>query len=122
MTTGDGPQMSSKNFTDGVGPAIIRGKRYEKNDGEVPDTLFITFSEPLLQSTVAGNQLLLIKTGTIDTVSLSVLQSHFKKLRLSVHGAVVASSGAQPKAGDRLRLLPGSKGGTVSDQSAKQTA
>jgi fibro-slime domain-containing protein len=119
MTTGDGPQMSSKNFTDGVGPAIIAASVME-NDGGSPDTLFITFSEPLLQSTVAGNQLLLIKTGTIDTVSLSVLQVISKSSDSLFTVQVVASSGAQPKAGDRLRLLPGSKGGTVSDQSANK--
>jgi hypothetical protein len=91
-----------------------------ENDGSGADTLFLTFSEPMLQSTVAGNQLLLIKAGATDTISLSILQVISKSADSLFTVQVVSSSGAQPKAGDRLRLLPGIRGGMVSDQSANK--
>ena len=115
MMVDNGPQSSSKAFTDGVGPAVVAADVME-NDGGGPDTLFVTFSEAIQQSSLAGNQLLLIKAGTIDTLSLNILQV-LAKTNDSTFTIQMTSSGLQPKAGDRLRLLPGSRGGTLFDLS-----
>ena len=110
MTIGGAPQISQKTFSDGVDPAIIAADVME-NDGPGPDTLFVTFSEPVEQSSVAGNQLLLIKAGTADTVSLNILQVIAKTTDSTYTLQVMSALGQQPKQGDALRLLPGILGG-----------
>jgi fibro-slime domain-containing protein len=114
ITVDDGPHTSSKAFIDGVGPAVIAADVME-NDGSGPDTLFVTFSEPMQQSSLAGNQLLLIKAGAADTLSFNILQV-LAKTNDSTFTLQVTSPGQQPKGSDRLRLLPGSRGGTLIDQ------
>jgi fibro-slime domain len=114
MTVNNAPQISQKTFSDGVDPAIIAADVME-NDGAGPDTLFATFSELVRQSSLAGNQLLLIKAGSIDTFSLSILQVISKTNDSTYTLQVVSSSGQQPKAGDRLKLLPGIRGGSILD-------
>ena len=105
----------SKAFTDGVGPAVVAADVME-NDGGGPDTLFVTFSEPIAPLSVTGNQLLLIKSATGDTLSVNILKA-IKQINDSTFTLQVTSSGLQPKAGDRLRLMPGSRNGTLIDQS-----
>jgi fibro-slime domain-containing protein len=116
MTIGSAPQISQKTFSDGVDPAIIAADVMQ-NDGAGPDTLFVTFSEPVQQSSVAGNQLLLIKAGTTDTAMLNILQVIAKTTDSTYTLQVMSASGQQPKQGDALRLLPGILGGSVLDVS-----
>jgi fibro-slime domain-containing protein len=115
MTSGGNLKTNSAKFTDGVDPAVIAGAVLE-NDGTGPDTLFLTFSEPVQKASLAGNQLLLIKANTTDTLTLNVL-GVLAKTNDSTYTVYVTSSGEQPKAGDRLRLMPGTAGGTISDAS-----
>jgi fibro-slime domain-containing protein len=116
VLTADGASKRySKPFTDGVDPAIISANVME-NDNTGADTLFVTFSEPIPASAISGNQLLLIKAASGDTLSLTITQA-LKQTNDSSFTIQVTSSGLQPKAGDRLRLLPGSQGGTIVDQS-----
>jgi hypothetical protein len=114
MTVDNAPQSSQKTFSDGVDPAIIAADVMQ-NDGAGPDTLFVTFSEPLQQSSVAGNQLLLIKSGTADTTALNILQVIAKTTDSTYTLQVMSASGQQPKQGDGLRLLPRSLGGSIID-------
>ncbi|HAJ80583.1 MAG TPA: hypothetical protein DCO75_12530 [Fibrobacteres bacterium] len=113
MTSGGNSETNSAKFADGVDPAVIEGAVLE-NDGTGPDTLFLTFSEPVQRSSLAGKQLLLIKANTTDTFQLNIL-SVIAKTSDSTYTVNVTSSGEQPKAGDRLRLTPGTAGGTISD-------
>ena len=116
MTVDNGQQSSSNTFTDGVGPAVIAANVME-NDGPGPDTLFVTFSEPIPRSSVAGNQLLLIKAATNDTIAMNIQQVIAQSSDSIFTIQVTAPGMDQPKAGDWLRLVPGSKGGTLSDKS-----
>jgi fibro-slime domain-containing protein len=116
MTVDTKPQRSSQNFTDGVDPAIIAASVME-NEGTGPDTLFVTFSEPILSATLTGKQLLLIKAASGDTIVLNIERT-LAQANDSTYTIQATSSGAQPKAGDWLRLVPGGKGGTLSDPSA----
>ena len=115
MTIKNSSESSQKTFTDGVDPDVIAADVLE-NDGTGADTLFITFSEPVLSSSLSGRQLLLIKANTADTLALDIAQV-IKKTNDSTYTLQVMSSGLQPKAGDRLRLLPGINGGVIYDQS-----
>ena len=106
----------STSFTDGVGPAITAASVLE-NDGSNPDVLYVTFSEPVTPASLTGNQILLMSAGATDTVALSIA-SFINTANDSVVTLTLAAGGKHPLAGDRVRLVPGSKGGIISDQSA----
>ncbi len=122
MTVGTGRESSSKAFTDGVSPAIIAADVLE-NEGSDPDILFITFSEPLINASVIGRQLQLIKESTGDTIAFTILQiiSYINDSTFTIQ-AVPSEDGRKVKveAGDRLRLIPASVGGTLSDRSSNR--
>jgi hypothetical protein len=103
----------TKNVTDGVGPALVMAD-VQENEGPGPDTLFLTFSEPMLASALLGKQLLLIKANTADTVLLDV-QKTVSIINDSTCAVAIAVSSARPMPGDLLRLQPGSAGGTLVD-------
>jgi fibro-slime domain-containing protein len=114
-TTGKDVVRRTKQAVDGVGPALDSAYVLE-NESQGPDTLFLTFSEPINESTLLGKQLLLIKSNTTDTVPLDVNAGVVKK-NDSSFVVSIALSAVRPQAGDRLRLTPGSANGTVSDPS-----
>ncbi len=105
----------TKEISDGVTPAVIAADVLE-NESAGPDTLFLTFSEPVLISTVLGKQLLLIKANTTDTVALDV-QKTVTVINDSTLAVAIAVSAKRPQPGDLLRLLPGTAGGTIADSS-----
>ena len=110
----DGDQEShTKQFSDGVGPSIISADVME-NDGPDPDILFLTFSEPVFPATLKGGQLLLIKAGTTDTFTLSILQVNYIE-NDSTMTVLLSPSADKPVAGDKLRLVPGIRGGKISE-------
>jgi hypothetical protein len=118
MTIDGDTQSHAQAFTDGVSPAIIAADVLE-NDGANPDVLFLTFSEPLTTGSVVGRQLLLIPQGTTDTVALTITQI-LGQSNDSLFTVQTASSDRKAIAGDRLRLVPGSAGGTLTDQKANK--
>ena len=105
-------------FTDGVGPALIAASVLE-NDGSDPDVLYLTFSEPVSPSSLIGKQLLLMSAGSSDTVPLTVA-NYVNTANDSVFTVTLSASGPHPLAGDRVRLAPGSQGGTIADSSANK--
>ncbi|MBN1309331.1 MAG: hypothetical protein JXA18_15510 [Chitinispirillaceae bacterium] len=117
LTTETGSPRSTNTFTDGVSPAIIAADVLE-NEGADPDVLFITFSEPVVTGTIFGRQLLRIKQSTGDTAALTVTQV-LARVNDSTFTVQIVPSEGQVKVtvGDRLRLIPGSAGGTLSDLS-----
>lgn len=115
MTTREGQKRDTKPFADGVCPALIAADVLE-NDGTQPDNLFLTFSEPVAASSVTGKQLLLIKSNTGDTVLLTINQL-LNRVNDSIFTVQIAATDQKVIAGDRLRLLPGSKGGGIADLS-----
>ncbi|MBN1129540.1 MAG: hypothetical protein JXA71_11165, partial [Chitinispirillaceae bacterium] len=118
MTVGGEPKNSARGFTDGVCPAVIAADVLE-NDGSNPDVLYITFSEPLTIGTIVGRQLLLIPQGTTDTVALTITQI-LSQTNDSTFAVQIASTDPKARAGDRLRLIPGSAGGTLADRSSNK--
>ena len=103
----------SNNFSDGVGPALISASVLEKDKDE-PDILYLTFSESVKPATLSGSQLLLIKEGTTDTLSVTI-QMIQEFLNDSSFSVVFSINNNIILPGDKLRLLPGIKGGTISD-------
>lgn len=114
LTVGGESKNSTGEVTDGVCPAIIAADVLENDASEAADILFLTFSERFNTGSIIGRQLLLIKKGTTDTVALTVAQI----LALdndSTFTVKIAPSVVTVVAGDRLRLLPRSAGGTLAD-------
>jgi hypothetical protein len=118
MTIGSETKSHSQPFIDGVCPAIIAAEALE-NDGTNPDVLFLTFSEPITTGSIVGRQLLLIPQGTTDTVALTITQI-LGQANDSTFTVQTASTDPKAIAGDRLRLIPGSAGGTLTDQKANK--
>lgn len=113
MTIGSETKSHSRAFTDGVCPALIAADVFE-NDGTQPDVLILSFSEPVVVSSIIGRQFLLIKAGTADTVALTVTKV-MAGTNDSTYTVQMVASDHKVVAGDRLRLLPGSDGGSVAD-------
>ncbi|MBN1306749.1 MAG: hypothetical protein JXA18_02445 [Chitinispirillaceae bacterium] len=105
-------------ITDGVGPllkeAFLQERLYESDN-----TLILTFSEPLNPATSFGRQLQLIRQGTADTVEVIILEiiSLVNDSTVTVQAAPAdnANRDVRVNAGDQLRLIPGSSGGTLAD-------
>ncbi|MBN1306913.1 MAG: fibro-slime domain-containing protein [Chitinispirillaceae bacterium] len=116
MTVSGEVKNNSRAFTDGVSPAIIAADVLE-SDGSDYDVLFITLSEPIVTGTIIGRQLLLIPQGTADTTALTVIQI-LAPINDSTFTVQVAPSERDLRVhvGDRLRLIPESDGGTLSDR------
>ncbi|HMA64762.1 MAG: hypothetical protein ACM31E_10525 [Fibrobacterota bacterium] len=111
MTVDGNEKQNAKSFNDGVGPAL-KSAFVEENSSDAPDVLILSFSEPIMPSTLIGYQLLLIK-GT-DTTKLNVdkVVSLESDSQMTVQ---LDASSKRPLEGDKLRLVPGTTGGTISD-------
>jgi uncharacterized repeat protein (TIGR01451 family) len=113
MTVDGEGKQNAKSFNDGVGPALTSAS-VEENNADVPGVLILSFSEAIMPSTLTGNQLLLIK-GT-DTTKLNVdkVVSLESDSQMTVQ---LDASSKRPLEGDKLRFVPGTAGGAVSDMS-----
>jgi hypothetical protein len=118
MTVTAAGKNYSKAFTDGVGPALVSGSVLE-NDGPNPDILYLAFSEPIAPSSLMGKQLLLMSAGATDTVQLATAD-YTNMANDSMFTITLSTSVKRPLAGDRLRLVPGSQGGAITDQSGNK--
>jgi hypothetical protein len=118
MTIGSETKTHTQEFIDGVCPAIIAADVLE-NDGTNPDVLFLTFSEPVSPTSIVGRQLLLIPQGTTDTVALTITQVS-SQTNDSTYTVQTASTDHKALFEDRLRLIPGSVGGTLIDQKSNK--
>jgi hypothetical protein len=103
----------SKEATDGVGPALVAAQ-IQENESQGPDTLYLTFSEPVLISSVFGKQLILKRTATGDSILLDV-NATVSTINDSTFGVAITLVSPRPLPGDSLRLVPGKEGGTVAD-------
>ncbi len=106
-------KSSTRPFTDGVGPSLIYAEILEKEDNE-PDLLFLYFSEAIKQSSLIGDQLLLLKDGSSDTVHLKISRTN-KMINDSSFSVSLAVSNSTIQPGDKLRLVPAVMSGTISD-------
>jgi hypothetical protein len=118
MTVDGGGKNYSKAFTDGVGPALVSASVLE-NDGSNPDVLYLSFSEPVTPAALSGKQLLLMSAGATDTVQLATAD-YTNMANDSMFTITLLTSVKRPLAGDRLRLVPGSQGGAITDQSGNK--
>lgn len=100
-------------FTDGVSPAIIAADVLE-NDGLQADVLFLTFSEPVIEASISGKQLLHIKNNSTDTVALTIARV-INKINDSTFSVQIPASDRKIAVSDRLRLQGATTGGTISD-------
>ena len=105
----------TKDATDGVGPALITADMQE-NESQGPDTLYLTFSEPVLASSLFGKQLILKRASTGDSVLLDVKMT-VSTINDSSFAVAIAVTTPRPLSGDSLRLTPGGQGGTICDAS-----
>jgi hypothetical protein len=90
-----------------------------ENDGSNPDVLYLNFSEPVTPASLLGNQLLLMSAGAVDTVQLGIA-SFLNTANDSAFRVTLATGARRPFSGDRVRLVPGSKSGSITDQSANK--
>ncbi len=113
MTVKGDTKRDTHSFSDGVSPAIIAADVLE-NDGSQADVLFLTFSEPMNEPSIAGKQLLHIKSSAADTAVLSITRV-VNKTNDSTFAVQIAATDRKISVSDRLRLQPESTGGTISD-------
>ncbi|MFP4416907.1 MAG: hypothetical protein ACLFSB_06520, partial [Chitinispirillaceae bacterium] len=113
MSNGESSHHNTRPFVDGVGPALSAASVMENNEDQ-PDTLILTFTEPVLTSSLHGTQLLLIKQNTTDTTELTI-QGVVDSLNDRLMMVSVTSASQRPAAGDALRLMPEGQDGTISD-------
>ncbi|MCX7727100.1 MAG: hypothetical protein N2053_09665, partial [Chitinispirillaceae bacterium] len=115
MTVEGEKKYVSKDFIDGVGPAITSvwlGRNLNSNY----DTLRLTFSEDVVMQTILGQTLQIIKNDGKDTIVLTVLSFRGPEIYPQTEVIVTSESGKRPEEGDLVRLVPGEKGGTVRDR------
>lgn len=113
MTVENSAKQSSRNFVDGVGPAITGAVLAESMTGS-SDSLTITFSEPVNLQTIKGKCLQLIKFSTGDTVSLTITATNSINIQRAMI-IVTGEKGMRPQEGDQLRIIPGELGGEIID-------
>lgn len=111
MTVAGSVKQNTKSFNDGVGPALTSAAVVENNSA-VPDVLILSFSEAIVPSTLSGNQLLLIKGTDTTKLSIDKVVSLESDSQMTVQ---LAAGSKRPQDGDKLRFVPGTAGGTVSD-------
>jgi hypothetical protein len=113
MTIDSDIKRDTHNFTDGVSPAVVAADVLE-NDGSQADVLFLTFSEPVVEASIAGKQILHIKNNSTDTTVLTITRV-VSKTNDSTFSVQVTATDRKIAVSDRLRLQPASVGGTLSD-------
>jgi uncharacterized repeat protein (TIGR01451 family) len=113
MTVEGAEKRESKNFIDGVCPALLAADVLE-NTGTGNDVLYLTFSEPIDQNVLIGKQLQLIKVpgGAVITLDIDHVVAALNDSMVTVE---VSPATQRPVAGDSLRLVPGSAGGMIVD-------
>ncbi|MBN1758979.1 MAG: hypothetical protein JW863_11705 [Chitinispirillaceae bacterium] len=115
MTVDGQKKRITKNFTDGVGPALTAVTLRQDITGSY-DTLRLTFTEDINMPTLIGQTLQLIKPSTNDTVVLAVMIYKGADIAKDAEMVVFSPSGIRPQEGDQLRLVPWVSGGTVADR------
>lgn len=115
MTVDGTVKQHTKEFTDGVGPALVSASLVKDAAG-ANDTLRLAFTEEVHMPTLKGANLQLIRVSTGDTVLLTVLDYIGPEIYEETRAVVTSGSGVRPGEGDLLRLLPGAAGGTLEDR------
>ncbi|MFW5775027.1 MAG: hypothetical protein ACOCW2_01950, partial [Chitinivibrionales bacterium] len=116
MSDGSSDKQSTKTFVDGVGPALSAASVVE-NLGTESDMLLLTFTEPVTADHLAGDQLLLIKENTTESITLTI-DSVIDSLNERLFSVRIQPTTPRPAPGDALRLMPGSAGGSISDRNS----
>lgn len=105
-------------ITDGVGPAILSAMLGENPDGK-QDTLSIVFTEEIRGLTQSGQPLQLISKSSGDTSLLTIEKIISFQDNKSVT-VLVTSDGERPAELDSLRLVPGTLGSKLTDNSGNK--
>lgn len=106
----------TKEITDGVDPALSAVSLLQDVTGAGYDTLDLTFTEEAAMQSLVGATLQLIRAATGDTVVLPVTAFKGPGLFKETKATVYNPSGIRPQEGDKIRLVPGAAGGTLSDK------
>jgi len=106
----------TKDITDGVPPALSAVALVQDRGAAGYDTLTLLFTEDVAMPSLVGATLQLIRTATGDTVVLPVVAYKGPDLYKETKATVFNAAGIRPQEGDRLRLVPGVAGGTVTDK------
>ncbi len=116
VMTIDGQKVkTSKEFIDGVGPALTAVNLRQDIKGN-NDSLKLFFTEDVVMQTLIGPTLQLIKASTGDTVVLTVLSFRGPEIYGSTDVVVATNGNIRPEEGDLVRLVPGVSGGTLVDR------
>ncbi|MDG5816610.1 glycosyl hydrolase family 8 [Chitinispirillales bacterium ANBcel5] len=106
-------KRSSREFTDGVGPALRSAFLAENLNTDI-DTLILQFTEEIDPNTLTGNSLELIYNSA-DTTTLLVVYVIESDDNTTVSVLIVADESVSISEGDLLRLVPGERGGRITD-------
>jgi uncharacterized repeat protein (TIGR01451 family) len=121
MTVDGSSTQASKSIVDGIGPAILEARLYESTDRK-NDTLLLVFSEEVHTMNFDSKTLQLVKSGSNDTVAVSVLGATPAGIYIQTRVALSQQNGStRPEVGDYIRFLPGEKGGNGIDVSLNLT-
>ncbi|MBN1578248.1 MAG: DUF11 domain-containing protein [Chitinispirillaceae bacterium] len=113
MTVEGEKKRVTKEFSDGVGPALTAVSLVQ--DLSANDTLKLSFTEDVVMQTLIGPTLQLIRAATGDTAVLTVLSYWGPAIYGTTDVVVSSPGGIRPQEGDLLRLVPGVKGGKIVD-------
>ncbi|HEX2958741.1 MAG TPA: glycosyl hydrolase family 8 [Chitinispirillaceae bacterium] len=120
MTVDGSAKQGSKSIVDGIGPAILEARLYESANRK-NDTLMLVFSEEVHTMNFDSKTLQLIKSGSNDTVAVSILGVSPAGIYIQARVALPEQSSNRPEVGDYIRFLPGEKGGSCIDVSLNLT-
>jgi uncharacterized repeat protein (TIGR01451 family) len=120
MTVEGSEKRGTRTIADGIGPSILNARLYESPDHQ-KDTLLLTFSEEVYTMNFDNNTFQLIKSGTSDTLPVSILSATPSGIFIQTRIALPASNaGKKPEVGDYIRFLPGEKNGNCADISSNK--
>jgi uncharacterized repeat protein (TIGR01451 family) len=120
MTVEGSEKRGTRTIADGVGPSILDARLYESPDHQ-KDTLLLTFSEEVYTMNFDNNTFQIIKSGTTDTLPVTILSATPSGIFIQSRIALPASSsGKKPEVGDYIRFLPGEKNGSCVDVSSNK--
>ncbi|MBD3418580.1 MAG: hypothetical protein GF398_00535 [Chitinivibrionales bacterium] len=88
---------------DAVGPLLTSGQLVERVDPG-NDTLYVTFTEEIINARLEGISLELIKQGASDTIALTIFEA--SQVNGTIRIVAKDEGDKAPAAGDSLRIIP----------------
>ncbi|HEX2956177.1 MAG TPA: fibro-slime domain-containing protein [Chitinispirillaceae bacterium] len=103
-------QITKFKINDSIGP-LISSATYLERQTAAPDTFLLTFTENLVNTTLTGNSLQLIKKDSVVTLKVTHVENSANNALKVITEQIPAS--LVPQSGDSIRFVPG---GPVTDE------